>query len=429
MRNWRVVVIVVLCLALAGSVACMPFGGGGEEPEVKQQLVEVVRGDLVLSVSSDGSLAFVNERNLPFGISGTVAEVNVDEGDQVTEGQVLARLDSSALELAVRAAEADLELADNSFKQLTWPNPYLTFRFTIPESVHSIRVVQAEIESADKELLKELEGEEWNILEAREQLRLAQERLSEVEDKLGWGLGTGIIPTTPYLPGGESLPTVDYWTLRAAQIQVDKAQIALDSANSNLEKAVILAPFDGTIAAVGVKPGDELSTMDYATRTIVYLVDPTTMELELDVDEIDIPGIRLWQKAIISVDALPDLYLEGRVSNISTTPTEVSGLIMYSVTVSFDVPEGSALRVGMSATADIINQKQSDVLLVPDRAVAQDSQGNPIVRVMVGEQIEERPVVIGISDGYQTEIISGLAEGEVAVIELQAREQPSLFPH
>lgn len=93
---------------------------------------------------------------------------------------------------------------------------------------------------------------------------------------------------------------------------------------------------------------------------------------------------------------------------------------MYEVKIGFSVPEGSGLKVGMSATADIIIDERSNVLLVPDRAIKQDSQGNPVVEVMVGEQVQERPVVIGISDGIQTEIVSGLKEGEVVVIEKSA---------
>ncbi len=69
----------------------------------------------------------------------------------------------------------------------------------------------------------------------------------------------------------------------------------------------------------------------------------------------------------------------------------------------------------MSATADIIINERSSVLLVPSRAIKQDSLGNTVVAVVINEQIEERPVVIGISDGFQTEILDGLNEGEMVV--------------
>ena len=100
-------------------------------------------------------------------------------------------------------------------------------------------------------------------------------------------------------------------------------------------------------------------------------------------------------------------------------------VVFYEVRIDFDAPQDSGLRVGMSAEADIIISERSGVLLVPDRAIKQDSQGNPIVYVMVDEQIEERPVVIGISDGYQTEIVAGLEEGEIVAIEIGAEPEPS----
>ena len=98
-------------------------------------------------------------------------------------------------------------------------------------------------------------------------------------------------------------------------------------------------------------------------------------------------------------------------------------MILYEVKVSFDVSEGSALKPGMSASADIVIDERSNVLLVPSQAITEDSDDNPIVKVMVGDQTEERPVVIGLSDAYQTEIVSGLTEGEVVVIERKAKKE------
>jgi len=94
--------------------------------------------------------------------------------------------------------------------------------------------------------------------------------------------------------------------------------------------------------------------------------------------------------------------------------------MLFDVKIEFEVTEGIGLRVGMSASADIVINERSSVLLVPDRAIKQDDQGNDMVEVMVNEQTEERIVVTGLSDGYQTEIISGLEEGEV-VIERRAK--------
>ncbi len=103
-------------------------------------------------------------------------------------------------------------------------------------------------------------------------------------------------------------------------------------------------------------------------------------------------------------------------------------MILYEVEIGFNVSEGSALKAGMSASADIVIDERSNVLLVPSRAITQDSSGSPVVKVMVGEETQERPVVTGISDSYQTEIISGLSEGEVVVVERKVKpESGGLF--
>ena len=148
---------------------------------------------------------------------------------------------------------------------------------------------------------------------------------------------------------------------------------------------------------------------------IIHLIDPSTMELKVGVDEIDIPSVRQGQEAIIDVDALPTLQIEGEVTSICPVPAVQAGLVTYEVTIALNLPEGSEVKVGMSATADIIIDKRSNVLLVPSRAIKLDSQGNTVVDVMVDGQVQERPVVVGISDGYQTEIVDGLDEGELVV--------------
>ncbi len=103
-------------------------------------------------------------------------------------------------------------------------------------------------------------------------------------------------------------------------------------------------------------------------------------------------------------------------------------MVVYEVKISFDVPEDYGLKAGMSASADIVIDERSNILLVPSRAITQDSQGNPVVKVVFNEQIEERPVVTGISDGFDTEIVSGLSEGDVVVIETKAKPSaPGLF--
>jgi RND family efflux transporter MFP subunit len=403
-------ILVLSCLLLVSLSAC-----GGQGGEAQSQLAEVSRGDLTVTVGADGNLSFVKDRKLVFGVSGTIAEVNVEEGDWVSEGTVLAKLDTTSLELAVKGAEVDLEIAKTSYNSLTYPYTPATFAFDVPTALGLLADAQREVKNAEESLEIGLSYEQyWQVLQ---DLRRAQTKLTEAQQRLSRGRGEDVFSFG-------SLIVADFWTVRAAQLNVDKAQVALDVANDNLTKAVLVAPFDGVIGTVDIKEGDSLSAFDYATRTIIELVDPRRMELEAEVDEIDVPSVKLGQRAIISVDALPDAQLEGEVTSVSPLATEESGLILYKVKVDFEAPEDFGLKAGMSATADIVIAERSGVLLVPSRAIGEDSQGNPTVQVLVKGKIEERAVVTGISDGLQTEIVSGLNEGDTVVVERKA--QPSI---
>jgi len=433
-KSWRIAAVLLLCLVLVGSAACNPFGG--DEEEVSQQLVEVVRGDLTVSVSGSGNIEVSDEVRLAFRVSGTVDKVNVEEGDEVNEGKVLVSLDTASLEqavetgeLAVKTAEIDLKVAAKNFEQATdsfrkiiYPYTYSTFIFDVPASVAAISDAQQQLGEAQElfetELTSDQYGEIWLLL------KRAQDNLILAKSRLDRGQGADVFVTG-------TVPITTFWTLRAAQLsmeiaqlQVGKAQLALDKAKNDLdeagdelEKAVILASFDGIIVSINADEGDTVLT----TTTIVHLIDLTSMELSVDVDEIDIPGVKPGQRAIIEIDALIGVQFEGGIISISSLGSEDAGVILYEVKIGFDVPEGSGIKAGMSATADIIISERSNVLLAPSRAIKQESPGNPVVKVMVDEEIEERPVVIGISDDFDTEIVDGLEEGEVVVVERRAR--------
>lgn len=353
MKIWRVITVLVLCLVLAGCISCNLFGG---EEEVSEQLVEVVRGDLTVTVSGSGNIKVSDDIRLAFSVGGRVDRIYVGEGDEVNEGDELAKLETDTLELALAQAEVACSQAQ-------------------------VAVTQAEVT---------LRTAEYNLEQAQAVYALSDERVAIAELQV----------------------EVAQQSLELAKQSLALADQSLAQAQKQLGEATITAPFDGIVASVGV---DEKDTI-FPSTTVIYLIDPGNMELEVQVDEIDIIGVKLGQRTMIELDALSALQLEGKVSSISLVPAIGGGVVVYEVRVDFDVPEGVGLRTGMSATADIIVAERKDVLLVPDRAIKQDSEGNAVVEVSrVGGEREERVVVIGVSDGFQTEILSGLSEGEVVV--------------
>lgn len=426
MKNWRIVAVLLLSLVLVGSTACNPLGDG--EQETTQQSVEVVRGDLTITVSGSGNIEISNEMKLAFGIGGKVDKIYVEEGDNVSEGQVLAKLETDDLELALSRAQvaktqaevavtqaqvavtqAQLTVATAEYElekaqDLNPETDILQARTAVNEAQRYLDYAKSTLEQAS--IPADIKVWTNEVSTAEERLRAAEVRLNELlsapdTDEV-------VLKRLQLEVAQQSLPLAEQ-SLELTEQSLELAGQSLEQAQKQLGEATITAPFDGFVGSVDI---DEKDTVTAATK-IVHLIDPSTMELKVQVDEIDIAEVKLGQKAIIEVDALPSLPLEGRVSFISLLPTEEAGVTVYDVKIRFDVPEGIGLRVGMSATADIIIAERSNVLLVPDWAINQDNQGNPIVEVTVNKQIEERKVVVGISDSFQTEIVNGLKEGEM----------------
>ena len=84
MKVWQIVSVLLLSLVLVGSAACNPFGGGSEE-EVSQQLVTVVRDDLIVSISGSGNTGVANEAEVTFGVGGKIEKIYVEENDRVSQ--------------------------------------------------------------------------------------------------------------------------------------------------------------------------------------------------------------------------------------------------------------------------------------------------------------------------------------------------------
>jgi HlyD family secretion protein len=198
-----------------------------------------------------------------------------------------------------------------------------------------------------------------------------------------------------------------------ANVSLDMAKLELANARLELAKAAIVAPFDGIAAEVTINEGQELSAMTYANPA-VHLIDPSEIEMSGVIDEIDIAKVKLGQEADIILDALPGKEVKGKVTFISQAGTVQAGVVSYKTTITIEHPD-KELRDGMSATAEIIIDRRDNVLLIPNRAI-QGSWDNPWVEVVIGEEIEKREITLALSDGVNTEVLSGLEEGEKVVL-------------
>jgi len=465
MRKWRIMAAFLLCLILAGVTACNAFGDG---EETTQQVVEVARGDLTVIVSGSGNIETSRDARLSFGSGGRIDRIYVEKGDEVSQGQVLAELDTDALELAKTQAEvaltqAELALTQAQLNQQTAEYNLKNTRDTKDTLELALLNAQINLRNAEHHLDETRDIYTWPEIEVaqddvddwkafldylmlmgaeQESLDYAQARLDAAESTLDamrksydteevaiakLQVEAAVMAEAQAQKNLDELIediTIMELQLETAKASVEQAQESvalaresLDQAQKQLDEATIIAPIDGVVASLSAEEGDIIPSPTMSPQPVIYLIDPTGLELVVEIDEIDVPEVKLGQEVIIELDALPDTEFEGVVTIIYPLATEVGGVVLYDVKIELDVPEDSGIKVGMSASADIILANQINVLLVPDRAIIEDSEGRTIVNVMVNEQIEERTVEIGISDGFDTEIISGLREGEIVLIE------------
>jgi len=401
-KLWQIVAALLLCLALVGAVACPAPGG---EDTAGGELVKVVRGDLTVIVSGSGNITVSQDASLAFGTGGKVEAVYVEAGDQVSQGDVLAKLDTGVLELSL--AQAELALATAEYNLDKAQQVYSRADLNAAKAAVSnastylqyAKMMQIEANSPEQ-----IEFWENEVYQAEVNLAAAEQRREEM------------------LAGGESAEVT------LSRLEVAAVRKALEQAQKDLDEATITAPFDGIVGAIYVDEGDIIPPPTMAATVAIYFITPTSLELKAEVDEIDIPDVEVGQSALVEVDAIAYELFEGTVTLISPVPIMQAGLVLYEVNISLVIPADAGVKVGMSATADIMIDNSENTLLVPERAVGFDDQGNTVVWVSVSGELEQRVVVTGISDGLKTEILEGLSEGDMVAVEKRgATELGGLF--
>lgn len=412
-------VVPTACSSAAKTTASAPASTNATTspttPRPSQNAPSVLSTTPALHIRATGRLSFVQDVKLTFGTSGTVAQVKVNVLDRVTKGQVLAMLDTSSLQESLNAAQLaenaaefaarqaayalksvqtdnatvqenvvsagiDLQQAQDNLNKIIYPYNYHTVYIDVPTALGYINDAKLAIANATAAL------KSGQIGDIPSDLQQALDNLTSSTDLLNRS-GTG---TDPF--ENQNLSMDKFWTLRTAEfglekakvavenaknaatksaLAVDSAKTALDKANNDvataqnnvniakdsLQKAIITAPIDGVIGTVNVKVFDVLSSATFASTTAFEIIDPSQMELDVNVNELDIPNVKAGQKVNITVDALPNVHIDGVVSSVSTLPASDASLIVFPIRITFSLPQNSALKAGMNARADIIADK------------------------------------------------------------------------
>jgi HlyD family secretion protein len=439
-RRWWILFGLILIVIVGLMIA---RGNQAQTTTADERTTQVVRGTIQASVSASGSIAPASEVDLNFNSPGTVAQVLVSEGQPVKANTVLARLDTGQLELAVRQAEQALLVQQIVYSQTIAPaeSDLAAARANLASAAANLKQLQGNPDPIQLKIVR-LQADSAN--ESRYQVQL---QWDQVKDKPIGGIGIDTLKSQYaqavlasqiaelqyelVARGGndaqvaaaraqlaQAQASLDKLTgndrsraLAAAQLQ--QAQLNLEQAQTQLKNATLIAPFDGTVAEVNLTVGQQAGA---SLGPAIVMADLTSFHIDVGVDESSIGALQEDQPVVITVDALPDQTLTGRVDRIAPTATDVGGIKSYKVTISLDATQ-AAVRGGMSANAEIVTETHENALIVPNWTIRIDrTTGKAYVNVRRDGKIQEVEIVTGLRNADESEVLSGVNEGDELVV-------------
>lgn len=198
--------------------------------------------------------------------------------------------------------------------------------------------------------------------------------------------------------------------IASAEAQVLSAQAQVASAQKAYDDNILKSPWDGTVAALTYTRAGVQASAGTALATVI--TDKQVASISLN--EVDVAKVKTGQKVTLTFDAISDLSMTGQVAQIDTIGTVSQGVVTYNVKISLDTQD-ERVKPGMSVSAAIISQVAADVLTVPNSAIKTGSSGSYVQVLNSNGQPENKTVTIGISDDTNTQILSGLSEGDAVV--------------
>lgn len=405
-KGWIVAAALVLAILLF-VVSGNWFRSEASIPD--DQLISVSRGDLARVVVATGAIEPVSTVEVKSKASGLVKQIFVDAGDPVREGQILMELDKELLNAQLREAEANLKGAEARLQQ-----------------------AEAEVDSAvtmKQKLYKDLENLENKVSFLRRQverfetlfseklishsdLEVRERELHEAEFQAE-ALRSEVLIQDSAIESARKV-------VGRQQAEVLQTQAVVDRSLENLRNATIQSPIEGIVLKRNVEVGDAVSSilqLGSQATLLLSLGDLREVYFEGRVDETDIGQVFVGQKARVKVDSFREQPFSGTVTRISPLGEEKDNVIGFLARVAIQDPE-RILRANMSANAEIIIEERFGVLLIPETAVVYDRDRNTFAEVFdrsAESQKRRVPIEVGISNGTQAEVLSGLSEGDQLV--------------
>lgn len=390
MKN-RTIIIGISAIVVISGLILLPKACKKETQKYTFETSKVTKGAVSNTVTATGTIQAVKTVDVGTQVSGVISKLYADYNSQVKKGQLLAELDKTPLLASLNNAEASLDDAK-------------------AELAYNTSVYNRQKALYDKNLVAQTDY-----------------------DQALYNYSKSIANT------------------KIAQANYDKAKV-------NLDYATIYSPIDGVVLSREVSEGQTVAASFSAPTLFSIANDLTNMQVEANIDEADIGQVKLNQRVDFTVDAYTNLTFKGEVTEIRLEPTTVSNVVTYTVIIKAANPD-LRLMPGMTANITIVVEEANNALIIPVKATQfspdsasvvgylnslpkesrpdmkmpekkqphfmtpmdlnPDSSVRPVeVWVKTEKIIHPVPVITGVSDGVNTEIKSGLKEGDEVIVNM-----------
>jgi len=277
---------------------------------------------------------------------------------------------------------------------------------TLASARNSINSLISDLENKQQAIANQINTNQNNITATQNKITNAQNSLAQTQ-----------------ISYDNKVAGTDPLDIQSQELAVSQREVAVSSALENLADYTVKAPFDGVIAAINVKDNDNASA-NSALATVI-----TKQQIvEIALNEVDAAKVKIGQKASLTFDAIEDLEITGQIIDVDAIGTVSQGVVSYNAKIGLDTQD-ERIKPGMSASASIITQIKQSVLTVPSSAIKTQSDSS-YVQVLDPEAVIatsssgvisnlppiNQAIITGISDNANTEIISGLNEGDPIII-------------
>jgi HlyD family secretion protein len=374
---------LIIIAVIIGLVSLAYFKKTGKSQTLEVKVQQVAAENIERSILASGTLVYKEQVQLRSEVIGQVSEMLIEEGDEVTKGQVLMRLEPR------------------------------TFRADVEQQAAFVRIQKIAIEHQSKKI--ENLKSQWQRKHDLYQRKILDRDAYELIDNQ------------------YALAKID---LRSRQESLLQAQATLDKAQERLDKTVFRSPIKGIATSVDIKQGETAisGSTNISGSNLITLADPSSILIEVEVDEADIANILVGQQADIFAVAFPDKALKGQVQSIATTAKRAQGRqgLSFKVKILLSDSNTIAVRPGMSCRAEIYTQSKSKTIAVPSELIIFASQGKNVqeddesdnevladnvdhVFVLIDGKAVKQTVELGISNDRLQEITSGLKVGDKVI--------------